>query len=373
MRSETTTRPRYGASREWRRDAQAHRRQTRHFAAMVARRQVSRLRPYNGKRRKATASSNIHSAMDGGEAWQLTRLPKGASGPAWSPDGKTLAFRSSTNAEDLAKAACEEGKEKEKEKEKDKDKSECGKPRTRARYPRHHSRRIPRQWRRLSRLLTSQTTSGLSRSLPIRRICPSLDSLRAAISTKRRSVGSRRVENLLHLGSRTRTLLRTWPERHLLGTGRGGDTSEVARIAGSAQSISISRDGSRLAFLGVLNTPDSVSHQDQLVGCGPQSRRRATKPDLEIRLGYRRRNSRGSGTAPRRRRIRPVWSADGKSLTILVAKQGHANLERFDAESGQVTPLTKGDQAITGYSSNGTQMVAEISTPTMINDLFLWP
>jgi dipeptidyl aminopeptidase/acylaminoacyl peptidase len=58
-------------------------------------------------------------------------------------------------------------------------------------------------------------------------------------------------------------------------------------------------------------------------------------------------------------------------LTVLVGKQGRANLERFDAGSGQVTPLTKGDQAVTQYDSNGSQMVAEISTPTMINDLFL--
>ena len=58
--------------------------------------------------------------MDGGEAWQLTRLPKGASGPIWSPDGKTIAFNSSTNPQDLARAACEESKQKDKEKRKDK-------------------------------------------------------------------------------------------------------------------------------------------------------------------------------------------------------------------------------------------------------------
>ncbi len=68
--------------------------------------------------------------MAGGEAWQLTRLPKGASGPVWSPDGKTLAFSSSTNAEDLAKAACEDSKGKGKDKDKDdnKDNSACSKP-----------------------------------------------------------------------------------------------------------------------------------------------------------------------------------------------------------------------------------------------------
>ena len=47
---------------------------------------------------------------DGGEAWQLTRLPKGAARPTWSPDGKTLAFNSTTNDEDLLQEACKAGK-----------------------------------------------------------------------------------------------------------------------------------------------------------------------------------------------------------------------------------------------------------------------
>ncbi len=54
--------------------------------------------------------------LAGGEAWPLTKLPKGASRPTWSPDGKTLAFNSSTNADDLAKEACKSGKEKDKDK-----------------------------------------------------------------------------------------------------------------------------------------------------------------------------------------------------------------------------------------------------------------
>src|SRR5207245_6918227 len=43
-------------------------------------------------------------SLAGGEAQQLTDLPKGAGPAAWSPDGKAIAFVSSTTPEDIAKA-----------------------------------------------------------------------------------------------------------------------------------------------------------------------------------------------------------------------------------------------------------------------------
>src|SRR5256885_17016578 len=48
-------------------------------------------------------SSDLLLPLSGGEAQQLTDLPKGASPAAWSPDGKTIAFTSTTTAQDLAK------------------------------------------------------------------------------------------------------------------------------------------------------------------------------------------------------------------------------------------------------------------------------
>src|SRR5438270_5582101 len=50
--------------------------------------------------------------MTGGDSFAFTDLPKGAGNPVWAPDGKTVAFISETNADDLAK---QERKRKEQE------------------------------------------------------------------------------------------------------------------------------------------------------------------------------------------------------------------------------------------------------------------
>ena len=311
--------------------------------------------------------------MAGGEAWQLTRLPKGASGPVWSPDGKTLAFSSSTNAEDLAKAACEDSKGKGKDKDKDdnKDDSACSKPEhepdihviTRAVYrnndegyldfshPEHiWSIAFPSNPQELPQ--PKQLTRGDYDEDEI---------VWANDGSKIYYTSDRELEPYYGLGQNA---IYSVPAS-------GGESSEVARIAGTAGAVAISKDGSRLAFLGVLNTPVQSHTKTNLwvvdLKPGSAPRNLTTKYDWDIGGGILgdQEPPRGGGG------IRPVWSADGKSLTVLIAKQGRANLERFNAESGQVTPLTKGDQAVTQYSSNGSQMVAEISTPTMINDLFL--
>ncbi len=67
-----------------------------------------------------------------------------------------------------------------------------------------------------------------------------------------------------------------------------------------------------------------------------------------------------------------VWTADGKSLIDVVGKQGSALLVSIDATTGAVKELTAEKQAVVGFSvkPDGTKMLALISTPVSIGDLF---
>ena len=81
----------------------------------------------------------------------------------------------------------------------------------------------------------------------------------------------------------------------------------------------------------------------------------------------------GDNTAPRGGgRGGLVWTADGKSIIDVVGKQGSALLVSIDATTGAVKELTAEKQAVVGFSvkPDGTKMLALISTPVSIGDLF---
>ena len=68
----------------------------------------------------------------------------------------------------------------------------------------------------------------------------------------------------------------------------------------------------------------------------------------------------------------PVWSPDGRWLLDSAEKQGRTPLVRVDAQSGAVTEITRGDQAVLDFcmTEDAHAIVALISTPVMIGDLF---
>jgi dipeptidyl aminopeptidase/acylaminoacyl peptidase len=341
-------------------------------------------------------------SMTGGEGWQLTKLPKGASQPTWSPDGKTLAFNSPTNAQDLAKEACKKAKEGEAGTRKDDKPGEIGGPgqdekdasgtdqsknpstpgsnRDACKTPEHESdvKVITRAVYRINgagyldfshpdhiwtiavppnpQLLPEpkQLTSGDFSEEEI---------VWAADGSKVYFTSTRDLEPYYHL---QQNAVYSVPAS-------GGPVTEVTRIAGTVDSPAISRDGKRMAFFGQLNQPVRSYAESDLwvVDLSPGATPRNLTENYDREVGG---EILGDQEPPRGRGgVAPIWSGDGRSVIALVEHQGRANLERFDASTGQATPVTTGDQAVEEYSAtpDGSQLVAEISNPTNVNDLFL--
>ncbi|MGZ5003152.1 MAG: S9 family peptidase, partial [Chthoniobacterales bacterium] len=68
----------------------------------------------------------------------------------------------------------------------------------------------------------------------------------------------------------------------------------------------------------------------------------------------------------------PIWSADGKSILEIFSRQGRTNIGRFDATTGALIEITKGDQAVMRFraTADGARIVYLVSTPTRIDDLY---
>ena len=335
--------------------------------------------------------------VTGGEAWPLTKMPQGAGGPEWSPDGKTLAFFSTANPEDMERAACEEKQgldptsaaskpadakvtnkddaqkvDSKKEKDaKEKIAEKCGKP--------DHEPDI-HVVTRVEYRGDNEGYFDLSRPPAHLEDWCSIDSdgRREADANHERGVRRRRVrmgqgrlEDLLYVDAKLGALLRAAAECDLFGACvRRRDHRGCADYWDLAIDFPQPRRQQN-RICRYCKQSGAVLHAVPSLGCelkdGAKPKNLTARLDLDISggiIGDQEPPRGGSG-------VRPLWSADGKSLTVIVARQGRANLERFDAESGQNTPVTKGDQAVTQYTSNGKQTVAAISTPTIINDLYL--
>ncbi len=301
-------------------------------------------------------------SLAGGEARVITDVPKGAGSPTWSPDGKRLAFLSSTTPEDIEKAAHKKkpGAKANSEGEHESDVHVI----TRAVYrsndegfldPKEHQHiwviDVPANFEEAPKPV--QLTSGNYSERGMRWT----------------SDGTR----IYFLTTRIEEPYYETPTTDIYSVpSTGGATQKLATIPMGIGDLTISPDGNRIAFHGAVTHPVQSYTQPDLwvMDLAPNAQPRNLTADYDYDVGSA---VFGDNAAPRGGNGATLhWSPDGRSLYDIVATQGRTPIIRVAAQSGAVTEITHGDQAVLDFSvtPDTRSIVALISTPTMIGDLF---
>ena len=304
-------------------------------------------------------------SLAGGEARTITDLPKGASHPVWSPDGGRIAFLSSTTRDDIDKVR------------QNKNAAKTGE--TKAGESEHES-----DVHVISRAVYRSNDEGyldLKRHehiwvIPVPMAADELPKplqLTSGNFDENGLVWSHDNSHIYFLTQRVDEPYYELPSTDIYSVpSEGGNPERLASIPMEIGDLVSSPDGRKLAFHGSVTQPiRSYSQPDLWVmdlapGAKPQNLTAAYDFDMGSSVF-------GDNAAPRGGRGgRLYWSSDGRSLFDIVEKQGRTPIVRVDAQSGAVTEVTRGDQAVLDFSvsSDANAIVALVSSPVMIGDLF---
>lgn len=293
----------------------------------------------------------------GGEAFQLTSVARGAGGPVWSPDGKWIVFGSSANPEDIAKQ---------------------GKPPV----PGERDSDV----RVITRAVYRSDGGGYldpTRPSHLWMIAipgiPEEKAVAKQLTTGQFSEGgfvwARDGSRIYFTTNRDPEPYYSNPRTEIFSVPVAGGTPELlSKIAMGVGALSLSPDGKRFAFSASINHDPVQSYtQPDLwvldVASNSQPKNLTTDFDFDVGGGVG-----GDNAAPRAGGGGgPIWTADGKAIIERYAKEGQANLGQFDASSGKMTDVTKGDQAIMSYRAtrDADKIIYTRSTPTVITDLYV--
>ena len=295
--------------------------------------------------------------MKGGEAFQITNIARGSAGPVWSPDGRWIAFGSGTNPNDIAK----QGK--------------ASVPGERESDVRVITQAVYREDgggyldpTRPRHLWVIAVPSGPEDKKPAMQ-------LTAGNFSEENFVWAKDSSRIYFATDRDSEPYYSSPKTEVYSVPvAGGQNVLLTKIDMDLGSMSLSPDGKRFAFnASVVHDPvKSYSQSDLWVmdvaeNSKPKNLTAAFDSDIGGGLTGDQAAPRAGGGSP------PVWSADGRTIIQRYTKEGRANLASFDVDSGKVTELTKGDQAIMNFRStaDGSKLIYSRSTPTRITDLYV--
>jgi dipeptidyl aminopeptidase/acylaminoacyl peptidase len=300
--------------------------------------------------------------LGGGEARVITDLPKGASNPVWSPDGTRLAFVSVTTQEDIEKAARKTAGAK--PADTDADHESDVHVITRAVYRDNDEGYLdPKRHQHIWLLTVPVAADEPGRPLQ----------LTTGRFDEGEVVWARDGSRLYYLTTPIDEPYYNPPSTDIASVpAAGGKPDALASISMGVSDLVLSPDGRRFAFHAAVTEPVRSYSQPDLwvMDATPGAKPRNLTATYDFDMGD---GVFGDNAAPRGGRGSSLsWSPDGRSLFDLVNRQGRTPMVRIDAESGAVTELTRGEQAIVDYSmaSDARALVALVSTPTMVGDLF---
>lgn len=317
-------------------------------------------------------------SLAGGEAWIITDLPKGAANPVWSPDSRRIAFLSSTTLEDIEKAQRKKNAAKPGNKESEAIQNTASPKPTEPESDHESDVHV------ISRAVYRDNDEGYLDpkrhehiwvlDVPANSDEPTKPlQLTSGDFNEGELFWTRDGLRIYFLTSHIEEPYYESPTTDIDSiSSRGGTPEKLATVSMGIGDLTVSPDGRKIAFHGSVTQPVRSYSQPDLwvMDLAPNAPPRNLTADYDFDMGD---SVFGDNAAPHGGNGRTLhWSSDGRWLFDTVARQGRTPLVRVDAQSGAVTEITHGDQAVLDFSvtPDGRTTVALVSAPVMIGDLF---